>query len=527
VISGTAASGAAIAGGAVDAKCATGSGSATTAADGTYTVTISGGVLPCVVRVTTGATVLHSLALGSGQSALSDITPVTELTVARLSASVPSTYYAAFGAASAAGLTSATAQAAAAAVVDTLKIGGVDFSAIADVLAGPLAAAHGTVAGDAYDQVLDALETRLVASGTGLADLTQAVALSAPAAAVSTRSDVAALPPELLLAAAAPNCSSLRSGKYRIIVNDDGGTAPATGTITVDAPALTFVDTMGVTQHLTQSSGCVFTNPDGGEVIFNKAGVGISRVAGTGAALHAALLFPEQTHAVAELAGDYKALAFDRTATAGPIHLTSSSFSLNTAGTVTTINFCDDLRTCTVLTGGTLPSYSANAAGGFDVADTTAGSTHRVFAYRAGGGELLVVELAQAGHITLATRDVAVTLPAVGRVEQFWNVFADSLYTAPAAVSVTKSTVASVDAATGAFVRDRVQNSTTGATRPETLEINSLRSGYVHRVAATGVVDTDGGVSNVAEYVALTLRCMDMSVVGRPAIDQLGLSLQQ
>jgi len=50
-LGGTAATGAAIAGATVEAKCKTGSGSATTSAAGVYAIAISGGELPCVARV--------------------------------------------------------------------------------------------------------------------------------------------------------------------------------------------------------------------------------------------------------------------------------------------------------------------------------------------------------------------------------------------------------------------------------------------------------------------------------------------
>ena len=52
-LSGTAATGTAVANKAVDARCATGTGTATTGADGSYAMTIADGVLPCVTRVTT------------------------------------------------------------------------------------------------------------------------------------------------------------------------------------------------------------------------------------------------------------------------------------------------------------------------------------------------------------------------------------------------------------------------------------------------------------------------------------------
>ena len=75
----------------------------------------------------------------------------------------------------------------------------------------------------------------------------------------------------------------------------------------------------------------------------NKAGFAIARVRTIGPALHGAVVFPEQVHAVSELAGEYNTLAFDRTVANGPVHMTSSTLSINAAGTLTALNFCDDL----------------------------------------------------------------------------------------------------------------------------------------------------------------------------------------
>jgi len=51
-LTGTAATGKAIAGATVTAKCQTGTGVATTIADGSYSLLISGGKLPCLLQIT-------------------------------------------------------------------------------------------------------------------------------------------------------------------------------------------------------------------------------------------------------------------------------------------------------------------------------------------------------------------------------------------------------------------------------------------------------------------------------------------
>ena len=85
-LTGVAATGLAIPSANVSVKCQTGTGSATTTASGSYSVAISGGVLPCMLEVINPAdnTKIHSVATGSGTSAVANLTPITELVAARL-----------------------------------------------------------------------------------------------------------------------------------------------------------------------------------------------------------------------------------------------------------------------------------------------------------------------------------------------------------------------------------------------------------------------------------------------------------
>ena len=136
------------------------------------------------------------------QAARANITPVTELAVARLAGDTPSAYYAAFNAASASSLTDAAAQAAATAAVDTLKSGGVDFSARRQRPERPAGRRNGAVVGDAYDQRLDALKVALAASAVTLPQLSQAVAARLAGGVVGQQ--------DRHRFAAAPSCCSRR-----------------------------------------------------------------------------------------------------------------------------------------------------------------------------------------------------------------------------------------------------------------------------------------------------------------------------
>ena len=519
-ISGTAATSAPLASAAVDSKCTTGAGSATTAGDGSYTVTIVGGALPCVLRVTGGSTVLHSVVTGNGTTARANLTPVTELVVARVAGDLPANYYAGFSAGASAALTPAAAQSASTAVVDTLKAGGVDLTASGDLLVGPLPASG------AYATGLAALQTALTASGTTLAALTQAIAVASPAAPVASLSNVASLPAERLFAPAAANCASLRSGKYRFVGNVDGGTAPSTELLTINATALTITNSTNDVFPLVSTGPCAYRNTaTGSEFVVGRAGVITARVDADNGAMVGAVLFPEQSHSVAELAGEWNALAFDGGET-GVVHPTAATVTIDSLGKLTALTYCDDVRTCVAVTGSNLPviNIRLNVAGGYDLVNTSANYTDRVFAYRAGGGELMWITLATGGHISFATRTAPLVLPVLGRIQENWNVTLTAAYTAPNAISVGRNTVVSLDNSAGSYVRNSLQNAATGATRPETLAINSLREGYVRRVPGPAT-HSDGTTSTVSEFIALPLRGMDFATVAFPAANQLTLSM--
>ena len=97
-LGGTAATGAAIAGATVQAKCVGGTGTATTAADGTFLVTLAAGNLPCVLKVSAPDGDLDSIAAGAGATAKANITPLTQLIVANLAGKDPANYFLTFNA---------------------------------------------------------------------------------------------------------------------------------------------------------------------------------------------------------------------------------------------------------------------------------------------------------------------------------------------------------------------------------------------------------------------------------------------
>ena len=533
-VTGTAATGAALAGRLVDAKCASGtatataSASATTKTDGTFSLAISDGKLPCVLRVNLAdGGYLHSLATGAAATATANLTPASELVVARLAGSAAADFFGSFDASK---VSDTTVQAALTAVVATLKAGGVDVTALGNLLTAPLMAANGMAAGNDFDKALDALKAKLDASGAKLADLASSVALASPNAPAATLSNTASLPADLLLRPAAPNCAALRSGRYRLVINSAGQNGGhATEVISVDAPKLTVTNPEGKVFQLTANGSCRFRTPGGGDLVVSQAGVGVfqNRYNADDQPFSGTIALPEQSHTVAELAGDWNQIGLDRTTDNGPIHLTAANVSLDSAGKLTAFTFCDKVLTCTTTANGAdFPKLTITAAadGGFDVTHTSPVYTDRLFAYRSGGGELMWVTLAAPGHITFGSRKGVNALPTVGRVSESFNLTLTPQYTAPFAINDSKNTITSVNSAAGTFERSAVFNTTTGATRNESFVINQPRDGFGHRLGAT-TTGSDGSSTTVQEFVSLGLRGTGVSMVGFVASNQLVMSV--
>ncbi len=539
-LSGTAATGAAIGNRLVEAKCKGAAATANSQNDGTYSIPVSGGQLPCVLRVTAAdGTVLRSLATGSGSAARANITPVSELVLANLGAAAPASYYAGFDATAAAALTQAKADAAVTAVVGTLQSAGVDLTDAGNVLTATLVAGSAT---DKLDVALDLLKTKLATASPGtdfktaLATLAGAVAKASPAAPATAWDNTPSLPADLLLQPAAANCSALRSGKYRLVFNRNrpGSGSHDTTVLSIDATTLKVVDDGdGTVDQLTANGNCRYKTPANGELVVSQAGVIVGQIHDAGN-FYLGVAFPQQTHPVSALAGEWNSLQLDRTEDNGPIILTNGTWTVDTAGKLTAATFCENGDNGFVCDSGTsatpgFPGFAAtvNTGGGFNWANAGDGFTERVFLYKSGGGELLRVQLSDAGgHLGLWTRKLAGTLPEPGRVTQNMSITQNNNYTA-SGFSDSKHTVRTVDTAANSYLRDAVvfQNGVaTSVTQPETFRLHNPRDGFSLRVGET-VTASDGSSRTVSSFIAMGLRGTGISVVGLPASNALVLSV--
>ncbi len=544
-LTGVVAKGAALVGASVTAKCASGTvTAATTGADGGYTLTIADGVLPCVLEATgsgaDAALVLHSVAAGTGSgTATSNITPLTELLVAQLTGQDPADYMANVSTgAIATTVTTGGVSSAQTAVLGTLTAAGVDASAITNLVSGTLVAATGSTTGNGYDLVLDSLASALTTAGTTLTQLTETVATTAAASQGGSTSEPSptanAVPADLLLRAKASNCDSLRSTTYRIVKlttsATQSDTAPVTSieTASIDAAALTatFASDNSV-MTLVPNGTCRYTLPEG-DALVSPAGVMVLRhVVGTdddtvGVADRGSsrlmVGLPVQTLAVADFAGSWNFFGMERTAPASPL---AGSVVL-TADGVMSSSVCFDqpidtaLANCTADTAPA-PVLAAHADGAFTLTSIDpADPWHdRVYGYRAGNGELMILTLNAFGEFSFGTRQRSLTLPSEGDTSSQASLFADGAMVASQALQTNVHTIASVDAGTGSVVRNTAINGST-VTVPQTLRYDQARTGYLQRTAATGVMASDGSTTNVRAFQGLPLVGVGLTVVYLP-----------
>lgn len=515
VLGGTAATGAALAGREVQARCATGTGTATTGANGSYSISITNGALPCVLRTTLAdGTPLLSLAAGSGSTATANLTPLSHAVVARLTGTEPQALFDNFDAAK---VTPAAVETAVTAVVNLAKDAGIDFSPYGNPLTATLVAANGSSAGNEFDKALDALKARMDSVGLTVSGLATTLATHTPGSALPLSSAVS-LPPELLLQPKAAHCSALRSGSYRYLIAMPSGAANrfATGTFRLDATTLTTVDTTpagedsgairGETGSFSPIAGqpCRFNTGSGtatvagsGAIVFNTSEDNVSRIG---------IALPVQAFTVALGEGTWNGIGLE-TGDNGVRANRAAQITFNASGVATAWKYCADIVNCADEKGpGEEIRLQANPSGGFDLtlSSPTEQSRSRAIAFRPGGGIPVIVELGHSGELFFWSRERTLTLPTVtGNLSASWNHTLNNNLTA-AAVSESANTIVSVDAATGRYQRDAIFNFSTGATQRETLASNDPRNGYIRRLAET-VTGSDGATRNVSPWVLLSL----------------------
>ena len=494
-IAGTAAKGAALAGATVSIKCAAGTGTATTASDGTYTVTITGGNLPCALKVVgTEGSVFHSVVAGTTNSGnfAANITPLTEMMVAQIGGAAPASFFDGFG-----GSTAVTPAALTAAVA-YVKVA---LAGTAD-LTGFNPATDALVIGNPLDQKIDAVMAALTVAGTTLAEVAGTIA-SNPAAPT-----VISAP----LAPVASDCAWFKGGKYRMINPSETDPKWKAHVLTIDAAAKTALYQDGVTIPFTSDGGCQYTVDDATsttKIMVSSAGVLVahsqSKTVATDRSITIGL--PEQTLPVAELAGTWNIANWDASsgiAAPGSV-ATSEEVTFNASGQITAVSTCQGLAACTV-ESGPFPAFSTNAtSGGFDLNEAGA-PVGRAFLFKTLAGKAAFVLVADDGlTFIVGTRKESLgTLPVVGTVNAFRQ-FQLNGNGSVSPLSEDANTVTAIDATARTVTRLQ-----TSSNRIDTLGYDQPRDGLRYRGLNTCSIA--GVASNCAQVVQLPLQGMGITL---------------
>lgn len=235
-LSGLAATGAAMANASVVAKCTTGSTvTGTTGADGTFNLRLGDREAPCLVQVTKGAVTLHSFASASGRI---NVTPLTDMVVARALGGRPADAMASFNATTGSTIQSGLAAAKTYARNQVIALAGSAPSG--DLLTGVFKV------GDADDVILDNLKVALTAAGKSYDDLRVGAATGGALAATLDRGK---------LIGSATVLTTLPAGTIDTLTANSGLQA-LSGTATCDVKVVKLnYKTIGVAGEATNASG--------------------------------------------------------------------------------------------------------------------------------------------------------------------------------------------------------------------------------------------------------------------------------
>ncbi|MFS8981441.1 hypothetical protein PO002_45060 [Cupriavidus necator] len=447
-ISGTAATGAALAGATVQAKCATGSGSATTAGDGTFTLNIENAVRPCVLSVQVpDGPVMHSIVeAGTGTSAVANVTPLTELVTAALVGGSTTDFFNTFDSAAQAKVTSDGVSSAVSAVSLSLS-GTVDLTGFNPVT-DTLVAAHGGSAGNALDQAIDKLGAALEASGTSLEELSTAVAANPG----STNGPI-----QTVLQASAASCSSLRSGKYFSVNTAENFIEVAVfdaAKMTLTYPFDGAVDNL--VPHATEA--CRFSNTDAeypSEIVVGKGGIALIREL-DGPKHVPRLLVPAQQISLEKKAGDWVGLTYGSTPSFPNAWIPSRVYiTFDAAGKVTAGSRCYSGQSCNASTQADFPVINAGSEGLSTTMSSTYGSGFMI-SFMGTDGKMAMFAT-RPGGFTVYTQAMPLPLPVVNAETRYWDSVTDYTGTMSAFTSYTNR-VTAVDEATKTYTRTRLED---------------------------------------------------------------------
>lgn len=313
--------------------------------------------------------------------------------------------------------------------------------------------------------------------------------------------------------AVSPTCSALHSGTYRVIVPQMANAGEySTGTVSLDALTGAVTDgTPGGGSQLTSTGNCTFTTGSNGEVVVSTAGVLVFRSEEAGG-VRLGFAFPEQTIPLADLAGDWQMLGYERDDTSGLYAAVAGSATLSAGGGFTLTRYCPDVKNCLATVPTPTINLSSVAGGGFNLVNSTDNWTDRLFAYRAASGDLMLVDLAGNGSFSLWTQQRTNGLPTAGSRSVSWGLWSNPSLVSTNVPSLSDFTNGAGDTVTGSWTR--VSNLDGHS---ETLFANNPHAGMTFRAEGTATT-TSGSTVVVREFASLPLRGMGLSALSLPSL---------
>jgi hypothetical protein len=278
-------------------------------------------------------------------------------------------------------------------------------------------------------------------------------------------------------------------------------------------------------------ASCRYLAADGvSDVVVSQAGVLMARVLNNGV-YRLRFAIPKQTIAVSDLAGNWNGLGFELNSGGTAYATDTFTATVDSSGVFSSVLACDGANSSATCTSNASPSihFSSNSAGGFDLASTAANDTwtDRAFAYRAGNGDLMLVQIAGDGSVSTWTHKRTLSLPAVNSVGAAgWSVRASNTLVANTLSSDVGYTVTAVDSTTSSVTRTLLVSASGTDTFQQTIVQNNPRDGYNFRAATTATSAANASVT-VRERTSLNLRGMGVSVQSVPNFNAFQISVDQ
>jgi hypothetical protein len=429
-ISGVAATGAAISGGTVDAVCQSGTGTATTNADGSYTLSVSAGQQPCILRATDPVTKLQLHSLVEAGATTANITPITDLVVANTLGADPETAYGNFTASMQQQITSSNVSAAVTKVqAATAALGAsADMSGI-DPMKGTLQAATASAAGDATDKKIDALMAALAAADKKIADLSAVIKASNSSADAASKLTTLVGDAQYSL----QSCPAARSGDIWVL--DFAGNAPQAWNVNFNTMILKNLADSSTTAVVAKLDAqnkvipCAFT-----ALILSRTVEFRVSDSGLGVWKHSAnfgITIPKQTGIKLDsptFAGSYPSIAYLFNKQTAAIAAAPLRYEINASGQVDAYS-CDMTKnvpdcltlltpdpnnkaTCTAMSNGTLSCQSADGKLQATAVGFVSGGNATLFLVVT---DFKLTSTASAGGLMILTKAATATLPTVGK----------------------------------------------------------------------------------------------------------------